>query len=61
MMKATFVLTAAMTLGSGLAWAQTPAPSSGSHKTATDVTKADIDTAVAKDYRAVSVSDEHRS
>ena len=53
MMKATFVLTAAMTLGSGLAWAQTPASASGSHKTATDVTKADIDAAVARGIAAL--------
>jgi mannose-6-phosphate isomerase-like protein (cupin superfamily) len=51
MMKATFVLLAAIGLGSGIASAQTPAPAS--HKTATDVTKADIDAAVAKGIAAL--------
>ena len=51
MMRATLVLlTAAITLVPGLARAQTAAPS---HKTATDVTKADIDAAVAKGIAAL--------
>jgi mannose-6-phosphate isomerase-like protein (cupin superfamily) len=51
MIKATFVLLAAgLTFAPGLASAQTAAPA---HKTATDVTKAEIDAAVAKGIAAL--------
>lgn len=53
MIRATFgILAAVITFGPGLAGAQTPAPSA-SHRTATDVTKADIDAAVAKGIAAL--------